>query len=320
MFAFAGLNMIDKMTNRVLIRCKILQIAFSAYIDKEKGIEQAESEYAYSMQKTYDLYILLLLLIVKITDEQKERIERLRTRYINPVADKDIDKRLANNRFAAQLSRNKMLISYLDKHSDINDVLTPALVRSLLDKITSGDTYGFYTSSEKDDYETDKSFWKKTVREWACETEIDDALEESSLYWNNDIDIIVTFIVKTIKNFSEEAGADQPIIASFDADPGSEFPGNLLRETILNFSSNTKLIGECANNWETERIANMDFVIMCMALTEIKMFPSIPINVTLSEYIELAKLYSTEKSATFINGILDTLVKKLKKEGRLIKE
>lgn len=308
------------MTNRVLIRCKILQIAFSAYIDKDKGVEQAESEYTYSMQKTYDLYILLLLLILKITDEQKERIERLRTRYINPVADKDIDKRLANNRFAAQLARNKMLMSYLSKHSDINDVLTPALVKSLLDKIISGDTYNFYVSSANDDYETDKSFWKKAVKEWAYETEIDEALEESSLYWNNDIDIIVTFIVKTIKGFSEKTGAEQPIISSFDAEAGAEFPGNLLRDTILNFEANTRLIGECASNWEIERIANMDFVIMCMALTEIKLFPSIPINVTLSEYIELAKLYSTEKSATFINGILDTLVKKLKKEGRLTKE
>ena len=308
------------MTNRVLIRCKILQIAFSAYIDKDKGVELAEAEYAYSMQKTYDLYILLLLLILKITDEQKERIERLRTRYINPVADKDIDKRLANNRFAAQLAGNKMLMSYLAKHSDINDVLTPALVKSLLDKIIAGDTYGFYVSSENDDYETDKSFWKKTVKEWACETEIDEALEESSLYWNNDIDIIVTFIIKTIKGFSEASGVEQPIISSFDAEAGAEFPGNLLRDTILNFDANTRLIGECASNWETERIANMDFVIMSMALTEIKMFPSIPINVTLSEYIELAKLYSTEKSATFINGILDTLVKKLKKEGRLTKE
>lgn len=308
------------MTNRVLIRCKILQIAFSAYIDKDKGVEQAEAEYAYSMQKTYDLYILLLLLILKITDEQKERIERLRTRYINPVADKDIDKRLANNRFAAQLAGNKMLMSYLAKHSDINDVLTPALVKSLLDKIIAGDTYGFYVSSENDDYETDKSFWKKTVKEWACETEIDEALEESSLYWNNDIDIIVTFIIKTIKGFSEASGVEQPIISSFDAEAGAEFPGNLLRNTILNFDASTRLIGECASNWETERIANMDFVIMSMALTEIKMFPSIPINVTLSEYIELAKLYSTEKSATFINGILDTLVKKLKKEGRLTKE
>ena len=308
------------MTNRVLIRCKILQIAFSAYIDKDKGVEQAEAEYAYSMQKTYDLYILLLLLILKITDEQKERIERLRTRYINPVADKDIDKRLANNRFAAQLAGNKMLMSYLAKHSDINDVLTPALVKSLLDKIIAGDTYGFYVSSENDDYETDKSFWKKTVKEWACETEIDEALEESSLYWNNDIDIIVTFIIKTIKGFSEASGVEQPIISSFDAEAGAEFPGNLLRDTILNFDANTRLIGECASNWKTERITNMDFVIMSMALTEIKMFPSIPINVTLSEYIELAKLYSTEKSATFKNGILNTLKKKKKKEGRLTKE
>lgn len=308
------------MTNRVLIRNKILQIVFSAFIDKDKSIAQSETEYDYSMQKTYDLYILLLHLMVKITDEQGERIERLRTRYINPIQDKDINKRLLNNRFIAQLRTNKTVNSHIAKHGEISDVLIPTLVKSLLDKIIASDAYSSYIENPKDDYETDKSFWKKVVREWACETELDEALEGESLYWNNDIDIIVTFVEKTIKSFSAENGAEQKLISTFNADHGADFPGYLLRDTILDFDANMQLIGSCANNWEIERIANMDFVIMCMALTEAKLFPSIPINVTLSEYIELAKSYSTEKSATFINGVLDTLVKKLKKEGNLTKE
>ncbi|MEG1643436.1 MAG: transcription antitermination factor NusB [Bacteroidales bacterium] len=308
------------MTNRVLIRNKILQIVFSAFIDRDKTIPQSESEYVYSMQKTYDLYVLLLFLMTKITDEYGERMDRHRTRHINPLQDKDINKRLVNNRFIAQLSTNKIVNSYIAKHGEINDILLPTLIKSLLDKIIESDTYSSYIENPKDDYETDKSFWKKVVREWGDETEIDEALEDGSLYWNNDIGIIVTFVEKTIKAFAIENGAEQKIIPTFDAEPDADFPGTLLRDTIIDFNANMQLIGSCANNWEIERIANMDFVIMCMALTEAKLFPSIPINVTLSEYIELAKSYSTDKSATFINGVLDTLMKNLKKEGKLTKE
>ena len=142
------------MTNRVLIRNKILQIVFSAFIDRDKTIAQSEMEYVHSIQKTYDLYILLLQLIVRLTDEQNERIERLRGRYINPVADKDIDWRLAKNRLAKQLSENAQLNDYLDKNPDINVVLTPRLVKSLLDSILESDVYAEYLEQE-DSYEED---------------------------------------------------------------------------------------------------------------------------------------------------------------------
>lgn len=306
------------MTNRVLIRNKILQIVFSAFIDRDKTIAQSEMEYVHSMQRTYDLYILLLQLIVKLTDEQNDRIERLRSRYINPVADKDINWRLAKNRLAKQLSENIQLNEYLHKNSDVNAVLTPRLVKSLLDSILEGDIYADYLE-QPDSYENDKSFWKKIVKGWVDEPEIDEALENESLYWNNDIDIIATFALKTIKSFTEESNEDTKLIDSFDADADSDFPGKLLSHTILDFDANIKHISSATKNWEVDRIANMDFVIMCMALTEARMFPSIPINVTLSEYIELAKSYSSDKSATFINGILDTIIKKLKKEGKISK-
>lgn len=307
------------MTNRVLIRNKILQIVFSAFIDREKTIAQSEMEYVHSIQKTYDLYILLLQLIVKLTDEQNERIERLRGRYINPVADKDIDWRFAKNRLAKQLSDNIQLKEYLEKNPDVNAVLNPRLVKALLDSILQSDIYAEYLEQE-DSYEADKNFWKKILKGWADEPEIDEALEGESLYWNNDIDIIVTFVLKTIKTFTETSTDETKLIDSFDADADSDFPGKLLSHTILDFDANVKHISMAAKNWEADRIANMDFVIMCMALTEVRMFPSIPINVTLSEYIELAKSYSSDKSATFINGVLDAIIKKMKKEGKIDKD
>lgn len=307
------------MTNRVLIRNKILQIVFSAFIDRDKTIAQSEMEYVHSIKKTYDLYILLLQLIVKLTDEQNERIERLRGRYINPVADKDINWRLSNNRLAKQLSENIQINEYLEKNPEVNTVLNPRLVKSLLDSILSGDVYANYLEQE-DSYEADKNFWKKILKGWADEPEIDEVLEGESLYWNNDIDIIITFVLKTIKSFKEDSTEETKIIDSFNAEADSDFPDKLLSHTILDFDANVKHISSAAKNWEADRIANMDFVIMCMALTEVRMFPSIPVNVTLSEYIELAKSYSSDKSATFINGVLDAIIKKLKKEGKINKD
>lgn len=307
------------MTNRVLIRNKILQIVFSAFIDRDKSITQSEMEYSHSMQKTYDLYILLLQLIVKLTQEQQERIDRLRNRYINPVADKDINWKLANNRLAQQLSENIQLNEYLHKNPDVNAVLTPRLIKSMLDSILEGEVYAEYLEQE-DSYEADKTFWKRMVKEWADNQDIDEALEGESLYWNNDIDIIATFVLKTIKTFTQESDENMPLIDSFDAGEDSDFPGKLLSHTILDFDANVKYISAAAKNWEADRIANMDFVIMCMAITEARMFPTIPINVTLSEYIELAKSYASEKSATFINGVLDAIIKKMKKEGKISKD
>ena len=226
------------MTNRVLIRNKILQIVFSAFIDRDKTIAQSEMEYVQSIKKTYDLYILLLQLIVKLTDEQNERIERLRGRYINPVADKDIDWRLSKNRLAKQLSENIQMNEYLEKNPEVNAVLNPRLVKSLLDSILSSDIYADYLEQE-DSYEADKNFWKKILKGWADEPEIDEVLEGESLYWNNDIDIIVTFVLKTIKSFKEDSTEDAKIIDSFDAEADSDFPGKLLSHTILDFDANS---------------------------------------------------------------------------------
>lgn len=305
------------MTNRALIRNKILQIAFSSFIDDTKRVEVAESEYRYSMQKSYDLYVMLLLLMIKVTDEQADKAERLKTRYVNPVEATAEELRFINNRFIASLRENNQLESYLSKHSEINDVLTPALVKSTLDKILKSELYEKYTQISDDNYDEDKSFWRRVVNTWVYDTEIDESLEESSLYWNNDIDIIITFVIKTIKSFTEASTEDHPIINSFDPElvenADDEFPAGLLRYTIQNFKPSMAQISECITNWESDRIANMDFVIMSMALTEAKLYPSIPLNVTLSEYIELAKSYSTVKSANFINGVLDTLLKKIKK-------
>jgi N utilization substance protein B len=150
-------------------------------------------------------------------------------------------------------------------------------------------------------------------------TILEERLEEMNLYWNDDFETVMSFVEKTIKRFEEEKGADQPLLEKFRDTEDIDYAKKLLKTAIYNQEEYETLIQQTAQNWESERIANMDMVIMQAAIAEINAFPTIPINVTLNEYIEISKYYSTEKSSNFINGILDKIVNNLRQEGKLIK-
>ena len=149
--------------------------------------------------------------------------------------------------------------------------------------------------------------------------ELDALLEDQSLYWNDDKETVDTFVVKTIKRFNEETGAEQELLPEYKDEDDREFARRLLRRTLTNCDYYRHLISENIRNWELDRVAYMDVIIMQCALAELLSFPNIPINVTLNEYVELAKLYSTAKSGSFVNGTLDGIVKILRKEGKLTK-
>ena len=162
-------------------------------------------------------------------------------------------------------------------------------------------------ADENDSYEADRELWRKLFKNVIIESDdLCDVLESMSLYWNDDLEIISTFVLKSIKRFEEKHSEKQSLLPMFKDEEDAEFARTLFRKSIL--------------NWEIERVAFMDVVIMLVALAEMQTFPSIPIRVTLNEYIEIAKSYSTVKSGHFINGILDSIATQLKKEGVLTKE
>jgi len=169
-------------------------------------------------------------------------------------------------------------------------------------------------------YDNDRELWRKIFKKCILgNEEIEAALEEHCIYWNDDIDIVVSFILKTIKKFDQANGNQQPLLPMFKDNEDREFASKLFRSAILHIEEYKSLIDEHTKNWEVDRIAFMDVVIMEIALAELINFPTIPINVTLNEYIEISKTYSTEKSSTFINGVLDNIVTQLKKDNKLIK-
>ena len=306
------------MVNRILIRIKVVQIVYSYLVNKDKSIDTSDKELFFSLEKAYELYHRLLLLMIELTDAQNKRIENARFKYTATAADKNPDTRLINNRFIAQLRENKMLKEYVDRQS-VSWVNEPDFIRILLDRLLASDLYKTYLTSEEDSYAVDQDFWKKAFKHIIVENEdLSEILEAQSLYWNDDLETISTFVLKTIKRFDQSKGAEQELLPMFKDDEDAEFAKMLFRKTLMNVDVNKALIDQHTKNWENDRVAFMDIVIMLVAIAEIKSFPTIPVKVTLNEYIEIAKAYSTIKSGHFINGILDAIASQLKKDGSLV--
>ncbi|HCC52530.1 MAG TPA: transcription antitermination factor NusB [Porphyromonadaceae bacterium] len=307
------------MINRILIRIKVLQIVYAYYQKGNNDLRVAENELLLSLRRSYDLYHYFLLLIVEVTRMYERLIEVRRNKYRPTDEEKNPDMRLQNNRLAAQIAENEDLQKYNKEHG-ISWVDDMDFVKKILETILKSDIYKEYVNSETDSYEADREFWRLVFKRIISNNEyVEDYLEEKSIYWNEDVDIIESFVVKTIKRFDEKAGSKQELIPMFYNNDDYDYVIKLFRQTLLHGDEYRERINKHMKNWESERVANMDLVIMQIAIAEILNFPTIPISVTLNEYIDAAKYYSTPKSGIFINGVLDSIIEELKTEKRLMK-
>jgi N utilization substance protein B len=211
------------------------------------------------------------------------------------------------------------LKSYLAEHK-LSWSNSPEVLKELYEEIQSTDFYSEYMAASGSDYDADKELWKKIFRKVILLNEsLDESIEEQSIYWTDDVEIVISFILKTIKRFELTEGIGQALLPMFKDEEDAEFARKLIRGVLSNGASYREIIDQNTRNWELERIAFMDTLIMEVALSELMDFPTIPVNVTLNEYIEIAKNYSTDKSGTFINGVLDNIVGQLKEQNKLIK-
>lgn len=307
------------MINRVLLRIKIVQILYSFYKGDGKSLPLAEKELFHSIERTYDLYFHLLRLSIEITQYAESRIETKRNKLRPTEEDLNPNTRFIDNKFIKQLSENIQFNEYLAKQK-LSWVNHPDIVKGIYDELIATEFYSVYMSAPAVDYAADKDIWRKIYKKLVLQSEeFDNSIEDQSIYWVDDLEMVISFVIKTIKRFEEEKGEDQPLLPMFKDEEDAEFARKLLRGVLTNGEKHRKMIDENTKNWELDRIAYMDILIMEVALTELFDFPTIPVNVTLNEYIEIAKNYSTEKSGTFINGVLDNIVSQLKKENKLIK-
>jgi len=306
------------MINRELIRIKVVQLTYAYYQNGSKNIDAAEKELIFSLSKAYDLYNYLLALIVGITHESRRHLEVAQSRAQREGTEMP-SQRFAYNRFAMQLEENRMLNDFMEaQKKNWND--EPEFLKKIYTQITESQIYKDYMAAPEDDYNADREVWRKLYRTLIQDnSDLDDLLEEQSLYWNDDKETVDTFVLKTIKRFDEKNKANQELLPEYDSEEDRDYARKLFRATIMNGNEYQHYMSEASRNWDFSRLAYMDIVIMQIAIAEMLTFPSIPISVTINEYVELAKLYSTPRSAGYINGMLDAIARHLIETGRLLK-
>ncbi len=307
------------MINRVLIRLKIVQIVYAYYQNGGKNLDTAEKELFFSLSKAYDMYNYLLLLMVEITKQAEKKQSAAKSKLLPTAEELYPNTKFVDNRFIAQLEVNRQLMEFSESQKKTWENETD-FVKRLCEQIMESDIYKEYMAAETSSYEEDREVWRKIYKRIIFNNaELDQVLEDQSLYWNDDKEIVDTFVLKTIKRFEEKNADKQELLPEFKDEEDQDFARRLFRRTILNADYYRHLISENTKNWDLDRVAFMDVIIMQIALAEILSFPNIPVSVSLNEYVEIAKLYSTPKSGSFINGTLDGIVNVLKKDNKLNK-
>ena len=306
------------MINRELIRIKVVQLTYAYYQNGSKNIDSAEKELIFSLSKAYDLYIYMLALIVGITQEARRHLEVAQSRAQREGLEQPSQK-FVYNRFALQLEKNRTLQELVETQKK-NWSDEPEFLKKIYTQITESQVYQDYMASPEDSYDADRELWRKLYRTLIENNEdLDSLLEEQSIYWNDDKEIVDTFVVKTIKRFEEKNDAHQELLPEYDSEEDKEYARKLFRASIMHADEYQRFMSDASRNWDFSRLAYMDIVIMQIAIAEMLTFPSIPINVTINEYMEIAKLYSTPRSAGYINGMLDAIARHLIKSGHLLK-
>ena len=306
------------MINREIIRIKIVQLTYAYYQNGNKNIDTAEKELFFSLSKAYDLYNYMLALMVAVNKEAARRNEVLVQRA-KREGTAEPSQKFVLNRFAIQLTENIQLNEFMSTQKNGWDE-NASFVSSLLEKIEQSDIYQDYMNSTDDSYDADRELWRKLYRTFIQDNdEIDSILEDMSLYWNDDKTIVDTFVLKTIKRFDEQNGAKQELLQEWDSEEEKDFARKIFRAAILNADEYQRAMSEASRNWDFSRLAFMDIILMQIAIAEMMTLPNIPISVTINEYVEIAKFYSTPKSAGYINGMLDAIARNLVESGRLAK-
>lgn len=307
------------MISRRIIRTKVLQLLYAHVTSSEKTLHQSESELQLSIKKTYDLYHLLLALPGEIKNYAEGKIESRKLKNLPTEEDLNPNLKFINNRLIKRIDNDRSLREYLDKNK-LSWNNQQDLIRKVYQLMVESDLYIDYIDSDGDGFNQDRRFCEDFYSTFLVNCEpLQNELEERSIYWNDDLDFVVSMIIKTLKKFKSENDDSDYIMPLYKDEEDREFTVKLLRKAVNSDKENRKIIEHYTKNWDVDRVAIMDVLIMELALTELTDFPSIPVKVTLNEYIELAKYYSTNRSSTFINGVLDRITKDFQEEGKIKK-
>ncbi len=307
------------MISRRLLRIKVLQVLYAYYKSDQKDLNKSEKELFFSINKAYDLFYYILLLGVEVVDYAESRIELAKNKRMPSEEDLNPNTRFIENSFIRQLRSNRQFRRFLDT-AKINWANHPEFIKELYNLLLTHPEYQEYMNSEDQDYNKDKKIIIRFFNDIVFPSDsLHQILEEKSIYWNDDLEFVISMVIKAVKKFKSSSTEDMELPDLFKNDEDREFVKKLFRKATVYRDMSLDLIEKKASNWDLERIAFMDVLIMQLAITEMIEFKSIPTKVTLNEFLEIAKFYSTEKSNTFINGVLDKIMQQLKEEKKIVK-
>ncbi len=272
------------------------------------------------LEKTYELYHYLMRLPVELTHIQEVRIDEARNKYLPTEEERNPNMKFVNNRLVAALASNEQLQQFAQEHTVTwND--DPIFERLMLDKVIKSDLYNDYMADEDDNMTADSLLWQQLIKQVILPDEnMADAIEQRSLFWTeDDMELMCQFVCKTFRRIAE--GEEDVVLPMYKDEEDSDFAKELFSATVTQMPESNAIIDELLleSRWDKDRIVLMDRIIMCAAIAELRSFEKIPTAVTLNEYIELAKNFSTPASGKFVNGILNNAVKKLRKDGLVVK-
>lgn len=307
------------MISRRLLRIKALMALYAFNRRDDDKLSSAEAELMFSIEKTYDLYHHLMLLVLEVADIASEKIEQALQKRMPSPEDLNPKRRFVDNLVIDQLRSNKALSDYTSsrKLSWANNQHIP---RSLYNKMLTWEVYDEYMRSDTHNYSEDRKFVIALITQFfAASEDLLSNLEEQSIYWNDDMEYVASMVDKTLRKFRNGQGERTALMPLFKNIEDEEFVKRLFTKAVLTSKKCSEIIDRNTTNWEVDRIALMDILVMQLAITEILEFEEIPVKVTLNEYIEIAKYYCTSKSGTFVNGILDNIVREMRNEGMINK-
>ncbi len=306
------------MINRRHIRVKVMQSVYAMIQSHNDDIVKEEKFVKHSIKKMFDLYVLLLQLLVEVQRLAEQKQEISKKKYLATKEDLSPNRKFVENKLIKKLAESNSLLLHIEAHKLNNWLLDDEYVKIIWEKLQKSDLFSRYLNTIEDSYKVDKSFVIDFFRDIiAPNQKLFDYFEDQNITWVDDIPFVNTWVIRSLNK--QNSNGNFMLGSLYKNEDDENFVSELFKKVILNHHTFENDIKMHTPNWESDRIAGMDMILIKMGISEFLFFPSIPTRVTINEYIEIAKDYSTQKSGYFVNGVLDKLSKEFEKEKRLVK-
>lgn len=308
------------MLNRRHIRVKVMQTIYAFKGSESDDLKKDEKFLLFSIENMYNLYLLSMSLLIEVQKRALQDLENKQKKHLATSEDKNPNRKFVNNQLFQIITQNEALIKKIEDNKYINWELDNEYVDIIFKAIIKSDLYKDYMNTRTSDFKEDKDFFIDMFKEVIAPNEkLYDYIEDKNLTWLDDLPTVNTTILKLLRKLKLTSSETHFAPKLYKDTEDKQFATDLFKKTILNANAINTEIAQKTKNWDTDRIANLDYVLLQMGICELQHFPSIPVKVTINEYLEIAKEYSTPKSSLFINGILDKLVKEYKNANKFSK-